>query len=343
MLDKACQAGQLEKNMKISISTPITNLRNKNGYGYATKYIVESLKQLGHDTPFQDPKSPVQLNFSQPEHFKLHKNQYQISYTPWESTELPKDWIPFMKACDEIWTTSDWCANIFEDAGLKNIKVFPHGIDPIWKPRRRNDDGVIKFLHIGEPAPRKGGQMVVDAFAHLFGDNPNYSLTVKAYMHNTTRIYNNYIDKNILGSPDQMYKNITINAKVLNDEELLQLHYDHDVLIYPSYGEGFGFIPLQALATGMPVICTAAWANYKNYLGPLALKSNLIDSPWQHPHLGKVFEPDYKHMVELMRDVAFNFKAYSGYYFAQSTKIVEEYNWLQLTNKAFDPIFKKFS
>jgi len=43
-----------------------------------------------------------------------------------------------------------------------------------------------------------------------------------------------------------------------------------------------------------------------------------------------------------MYDSILNFKAYSGYYFAQSTKIHEEYNWIQLTNKAFDHIFKKF-
>lgn len=329
--------------MQISISTPIVNLKSKNGYGYATKYIVDSLNSLGHETPFQSPKAPVQLNFSQPEFYKLHKNQYQISYTPWESTLIPEIWHENLRHCDEIWTTSDWCANVFEDNGYKNVKVFAHGIDPMWKPRKRLDDGVIKFLHLGEPAPRKAGQMVVDAFTSLYGNNPKYHLTIKAHGHNTTRIFNNYVDKEIIGLPDEKFNNITINTEILDDQELLELYYNHDVLVYPSYGEGFGFIPLQALASGMPTICTSAWAHYNNFLGPLKLKSELIDSPWPFPHSGKVFEPDYKHLLETMRDVAINFKAYSGYYFAQSTKIHEEYNWKQLTNKAFDPIFKKFS
>lgn len=329
--------------MQISISTPIINLKSKNGYGYATKYIVESLNKLGHETPFQSPKAPVQLNFSQPEHYKLHRNQYQISYTPWESTVIPESWKMYLDACDEIWTTSDWCGNVFVDNGYNNVKVYPHGIDPMWKPRKRLDNDVIKFLHIGEPAPRKAGQMVVDAFGYLFGNNPNFHLTIKAAGHNTTRVFNNYIDKNIIGVPNEFYNNVTINTELLNDEELVQLYYDHDVFLYPSYGEGFGFIPLQALATGMPTICTAAWAHYKDFLGPLKLKSEIIESPWQFPHLGKVFEPDYQHLLELMRDVSLNFKAYSGYYYAQSTKIHEFYNWEQLTNKAFDPIIKKFS
>jgi hypothetical protein len=182
----------------------------------------------------------------------------------------------------------------------------------------------------------------VDAFAHLFGDKPGYSLTIKAHNMNTTRIYNNYIDKNIIGLPQDMYNNIHVITEELSDEELVKLYYDHDVLVYPSYGEGFGFIPLQALATGMPTICTSGWAHYEKYLGPLKIKSKLIDSPWPHPHEGQVFEPNYLHLLEVMRDVSINFAAYSGYYYAQSTKIHEEYNWKQLTNNAFDHIFKKF-
>ena len=318
-------------------------MRNNNGYGYAGLNIVESLKTLGHEVPYSYPKAPVQLNFAQPEHFKLHRSQYQISYTPWESTVVPKRWLETMNLCDEVWTTSNWCANVFEDNGLKNVKVYPHGIADIWKPKRRLESEKIKFLHIGEPAPRKAGQMVVDTFIDLFGDDPRYSLTIKCYNDNTTRVFNNYIDKNIIGRPNEIYKNIKIITTDMTDEELVQLYYDHDVLVYPSYGEGFGFIPLQAIATGMPTICTYEWAHYNKFLGPLSLKSKLIDSPWPFPHEGKMLEPDVMHLRSLMLEVANNFNAYSGYYFAQSTKIHKEYNWLQLTENSFEHIFKKFN
>jgi glycosyltransferase involved in cell wall biosynthesis len=114
-------------------------------------------------------------------------------------------------------------------------------------------------------------------------------------------------------------------------------------MIYPTYGEGFGFIPFQALATGMPVISTHDWADYKKYLGPLKLNSTLIDSPWDVMHPGKVYKPDKNHLVSLIEDAAVNFRAYSGYYYAQSTEIHKEYNWDQLTNKAFEEVFKKIS
>ena len=101
--------------MNISFSTPVANLKINNGYGVAAKKIISSLNQMGCPTPFQDSKSPVQLNFSQPQLFKMHRNQYQISYTPWESTIIPDTWKTNLNLVDEIWTTSDWCANVFED------------------------------------------------------------------------------------------------------------------------------------------------------------------------------------------------------------------------------------
>ena len=152
----------------------------------------------------------------------------------------------------------------------------------------------------------------------------------------------NFIDKEIIGLPDVACNNIKIITKDMSEEELIMLYHSHDVLLYPSYGEGFGFIPLQALATGMPTICIGAWAHYFKFLGPLVLKSTLQDSKFFNLP-GKVFEPNYKHLVELMRDVALNFKPYSNYYYNQAKAIHNEYDWVQLTNNSFDPIFKKFS
>jgi hypothetical protein len=40
---------------------------------------------------------------------------------------------------------------------------------------------------------------------------------------------------------------------------------------------------------------------------------------------------------------ALNFKALSGYYFAQSTRIHEEYNWIKLTKNAFSHLEEKFN
>ena len=327
--------------MEISYSTPRSNLTTSNGYGHAGFKMSESLTKMGHRLTYQNPKAKLQINFSQPAMYKMHRHQYQIGYTPWESTKIPESWKEKILACDEMWTTSDWCRDVYESNGLKISNVYPHGIDAIWSPKKREKKNVIKFLHIGEPAERKGGQETVNAFIKLFGNNPKYSLTLKVYKESSVRVYDN--ERRVLGLPHEMYNNIIIDNRVLDEKDLVSLYHDHDILVYPSYGEGFGFIPLQALATGMPTICTYEWAHYLKYLGPLKLKSTLIRSPWNLMHPGDVYKPNPEHLLEVMQDAVDNFKAYSGYYFNQSTKIHEEYNWDQLTNKAFESIFKKLS
>jgi len=334
--------------MNISYYTIQSGLNPAVGYGYAGKNIVKSLNKLGHYVTFADPKSEIQLNFTQPQHFKLHRKQYQVAYTPWESTEMNPDWVERFNECDEVWTTSDWCAKVFKDNGItKPIYVYPHGIESTWVPKKRfvKEGEPLKFLHVGEPSPRKDGQLVVNTFIKLFGNNPNYHLTIKAHKFSTVRVYDH--EDSIIGVPHELYSNIDLITDEISEENLVKLYHDHHVLVYPTWGEGFGFIPLQGLATGMPVISTYDWSHYMDYMGPLKLDSKLTDETMPNfisdGHIGKMFKPDAKHLEELMLNVSNNYKAYSGYYFAQSTKIHEDYNWDQLTKKAFERLSKKFS
>lgn len=330
--------------MKISLYIPRSGLNPAVGFGYAAQHIVNSLHKLGHEVRWSDPNSQIQLNFTQPHLYKMHRGQYQIGYTPWESTGMRKDWADTMNICDEVWATSNWNAEVFKNNGVtKDIMVYPHGIEDVWKPYKRQVGEVFRFLHVGEPAPRKSGQMTVDVFGKLFGNNPKYHLTVKAHNTHTLRSYNKYGQ---LVFPTDIYNNITIIKDEYNIDQLVNLFHRHHCLIYPTWGEGFGFIPLQALASGMPTITTYQWAEYKEYIGPLKLKSQLttetLPKAVGDPHIGKMFKPDESHLAEQMFDVVENFKAYSGYYYAQSTEIHEKYNWLKLTKNAFKHLEEKF-
>ncbi len=332
--------------MHISYYTIWAGLNPAVGFGYAGQNIVKSLQQLGHRVDYANAKAQLQLNFTQPHHYKLHKKQYQIGYTPWESTSMRPDWVERMNLCDEMWATSDWVADVYRNNGItKPIYVYPHGIEDIWKPKKRIITGKkIKFLHIGEPAARKDGQIVAEVFAEMFGNNPEYQLTIKSHGPHTIRLYNK---SGQLLRPEDAYNNIKVIEEEYPIDRLVQLYHEHHVLVYPSWGEGFGFIPLQGLATGMPVISTYHWAQYKNYIGPLGLKSKVTNETLPKaigdPHIGKMYKPDRQHLVDQMYDAVNDFKAYSGYYFAQSTRIHKEYNWIELTKNAFKHLEEKFS
>lgn len=327
--------------IRISYNTISLN-RDKvsNGYGYAGSNIVSSLRALGHEVDIDNPDSHIQFYFCQPDYIKsLNPDRHNIIYTPWESSHVKRGWVFLFNQADEIWTTSQKCAEWYRDAGVvKPIYVYQHGIEPAWKKLKRVNVAPIKFLHIGEPAPRKGGQMVLDAFRTAFSSSRDVHLTIKAYTHNTTRVYQEggfpSRPRSILGLPSD-FPNISVSSGDVSFTELVAIYQNHDVLVYPSWGEGFGFIPIQGLATGMPTICTGEWAPYRQFLGPLELDSREVDSPWPLVHPGSMFEPSYDHLVSLMRQAVADFDSISDFYYAQADAVHDAYDWLNLTREAF--------
>ena len=303
--------------------------------------MVKSLQALGHEVNFQDTDAPIEIAFNQPiyDTFGHTPGQHKIIYTPWESTELPPGWLEKFHEADEVWATSHLVKEWYEKAGVeKDIYVYQHGIDKIWPEarRRRNIKHPIRFLYVGSPAPRKGGQLVYDAFIENFGSDPDYQLTIKAYGMTEIR---HKVNGRIVAPAGQFNSNITVITDEIETEEMVKLFNVHDVLVYPSYGEGWGLIPFQGMAMGMPTICTGAWADYRDLIVPeLNISSSMIDSPWPQMHPGKVFEPDYEGLKKSMLWVVDNYEAAAAKSFKNSYLLEKQYDWLELTEKAF----KKF-
>lgn len=333
--------------MKISFFTPGENTTLTNGFGVAGYGMVTALQRLGHEVPYKDPAAPVEFSFCQPQYWEwASPTSYKIGYVPWESTRLPESWLAPMGRVDEIWATSEWAKLVYEKHGFENIRVYEHGVDASeWSRKRRRPENrpegtaKFRFLHIGEPAPRKAGQLVYDTFVDLFGDNPDVTLTIKSNGYNTVRGKNN-------AHPHIAQKNVKLLTQEMSTFELVDLVKRHDALVYPSWGEGFGLIPLQALATGMPVICTANWAPYRHLLLPeLTLPSRLTPSPWPDMHPGMMYEPDAGRLAEMMKLCANSseYQTLSARAFANSFKVESEYDWDRLTQEAFQHIFDNVS
>lgn len=180
----------------------------------------------------------------------------------------------------------------------------------------------------------------MEVFREVFGDRDDVHLTIKAWGRSDIRVKKN---KHIIGLPHTLYKNVTTVYDEVSPDALIQMFHDHDVLIYPSYGEGFGLIPLQAMASGMPTICTEAWAPYGRFLEPdLSLRSEMINSPWPHVHTGKMFEPSRYDLHDAMLAADDDFDTYAGRAYRRSFRIHEDYDWDHLTEQAFEHIVTRF-
>lgn len=306
--------------LKISFNqTSSPNVRDTNGYGYAAKMCKQSLVELGHEVTWRDSTADVEINFIQPENWHW-TGPYRIAYLPWESTEFRPGWIDSLNEVDEVWTPSPVIGQWMVDSGLKKEpKIYQHGVESLWEPIVR-PPGRFNVLHHGAEALRKGGNETIQAFMATLWDE-NATLTMKMLL-NQFNIHDT--DK------------IKIRGKRIPIDELVGIYHESDLFCYPSYGEGFGLAPLQAMATGMPVLITKGWAPYEYLLPPeMLIESHLIDTPWPAHHPGMVFQPHQDDLEYKMKNIFENCEYWKEFSFNLSTKVHEDYNWLNLTEKAF--------
>lgn len=318
--------------MKISFNSPISanRIRNNDGYGYATERILASLDNLGYEVTENDGSADVGFCFNQPQHWKFFGNQYKVGLHPWESTLMMPDWPGIMNECDEVWSPSPLIAEWYRDYNniVKPLHVYEHGIDSVWSPQPRTVTDKITFLHIGGEAYRKGLPETLKAFRAAFINRKDeVELTCKLGAQGFNLDHHGNVR--------------TISGKMPFDE-LVQLHHDRNVFVYPSWGEGFGFNPFQAMATGMPTIVTGVWAPYERFIDSnLNVSSEFSDSPWPTVHPGKMFKPDQDDLVEKMRYAVDNYDKCHEYAQTQAPLIHKEYNWDVVTSAAFKSLEKR--
>lgn len=312
--------------MKISHGTRITNFNDTNGYGYATVSMLESLARLGIECNSNDRTADAEIWFDQPHHWKFSTGPVKIGYHPWESTKLKEGWVDIMNKCDEIWTPSPLIARWYKHDGVKvPVHVYEHGVDPIWSPKKREVDGKFRFLHVGMEAARKGGSETMRAFRAAFPDNNDVALTMKTI------------------NPGWRIPKIG-RATILNEKlslnQLVDVFHTHHAYVYPSWGEGFGLTPLQAMATGMPTITLPAWAPYERYMDDnLKIDSTLVWSQWSRTHHpGMMFKPKFDDIVDRMRWVYDNYDKAHNFALEQTPTLSADYDWDRLTKKTFDEL-----
>lgn len=310
--------------MHISFNQRWEKTANVNGFGYAREMCEKSLIELGHTVNFADSTADVEINFIQPEHWVWSGVDYRIAYLPWESTQLKEGWLESLNNdVDEVWTPSPVVAEWFVDAGVKKpVFVYEHGVDAIWKTKMREWNGeTFNVFHHGADAVRKGFRETIECFNEVFlGKDAeiNFKMTMNGF---NVRI-----------------PNTNIIQDRLSTEELVDLYHRQHLMVYPSWGEGFGLAPLQAIATGLPTMITKGWAPYE-YLLPeqYLISTELVDSPWPEIHPGKMLKPNYEELVEKATNI-YNFSNYeesTRYFFGLSMIAKKDFSWVDKTEKAF--------
>jgi len=319
--------------MRISHGTQFEETANTNGFGYATEQMLLSLSRLGYEVNPNDKTADVEIWFDQPEHWKFSTGPFRIGYFPWESTALIRnrtpDWYDQLNSCDEVWTPSPIIADWFKDyMGIRPpVYVYEHGVDPIWTPKKRAVEGTFKFLHQGGEANRKGVTEAMKAVRLAFPGKEDVELNLKIISPgwNIGRL-----------------RRVKIHNGAIDINDLIQMYHDNHAYVYPSWGEGFGLTPLQAMATGMPTITVPAWAPYAHWIDEdLAIGSKFAKSPWPVLHPGNMLQPSLDDTIDAMRFVYNNYESVHDKAMENVADLTAYYSWDRLTKMAFGKLEKR--
>jgi len=320
------------------------------GFGNAAKHIYECFSSAGLNPRVKrlnDESSyvaDVEICFDQPHKYKfMCPTSYKIGYTPWESTDVPSIWHKPLQNCDEIWTPNQFGYEVFKNLYPdKKIFVYQHGISPKYRPKKRklSSDRPFTFLFIGEPYARKDGQLVTETFIELFGNNPDYRLIIKGTHQNTIMVQDPR--SQVMGSPSFYYKNIDVVTEMLTPRQMTQLYEMSDVFVYPTWGEGWGFNPMQAMAMGIPTISTFIWSDYAQYI-TLPIDSYHYPSPWPQLHPGYMFKPDQNQFKKAMAYIKPNYNELAAVAFKNSFEIHKNFNWDKVSVSAIERLQNIFS
>jgi len=139
---------------------------------------------------------------------------------------------------------------VFKNFGIKNVFyfpfVFPSEISEIKKPEQE-----IKILSVGKFLKRKEQMLLLQAFVSFNKESYPVKLCFIGEAVNTKyiKILYNFIKKNNLSDDVCIETNMPYN-KIKNE------YKKHDLFVLPAYDEPAAYSPVEALANGLPVICS---------------------------------------------------------------------------------------
>ncbi len=179
-----------------------------------------------------------------------------------------------LKRANKIISVSKFTKNEYikyfgHENNYKKIIPIHNGIE---KKNILNDNNPLNkpyLLTVGNVKPNKNLSRLVDAFNKIMDKIPNELVLVGKKSGFISG------DEEVIKKVNSFGQRIRMTGFV--DDNELQNYYQHaEAFIFPSIYEGFGFPPLEAMATGTPVIASNA-ASIPEVCGDAALYFNPYD------------------------------------------------------------------
>jgi glycosyltransferase involved in cell wall biosynthesis len=243
-----------------------------------------------------------------------HDAQYRSCFTMWETDTLPDYFLRWLPEYDQILVPCEHNRELFSQHH-ENVKVVPLGVDhKFWKPIEVEQSETFRFHAGGSLWLRKGLDVAVKAFTAL--GLPNTELHIKAAPH-------------ARDTPTKFPPNVIMHRKWMSAEAQREWFNRADCFIAVSRGEGFGLMPLQAIASGIPTILSdstgqSQFAHLAFGVVPCQKSPAVTVGRWD--------EPDQGILEELMVEAYNNRESNKIRAMARITE-TKEFSWVNATKK----------
>jgi glycosyltransferase involved in cell wall biosynthesis len=218
------------------------------GWGVDSTYLPATIEAARYLNSYKMPLK-VALMMTLPYHVFITQSVSKIIITQFETDHIPEKHIVNVNTMDRLIVTSSFQPPIWKKSGCTiPISVLTPGIDTdafpyIDCPR----NGKFKILILGAITGRKNPMGAIRIFQHASQGDPTWELCIKT--RNTDGIQE--IIK--ITSQDPRIKVLISDSP---PSQVVAFYHGYDCLLWPSKGEGCGLPPLEAMATGMEVVCS---------------------------------------------------------------------------------------
>lgn len=153
-------------------------------------------------------------------------------------------WEQESKLADHILCASAFTRRSLEESGVPShrISVIPYGVNAErFHPGQPSGADPMRVLYVGQKVARKGLRMLLRVWQQL---QPSNARLVLAGGH--------VRDEAVLQGFDHLFT----ETPRIDLGDLVRLFQEADIFVLPSIAEGFGHVYLEALACGVPIVCT---------------------------------------------------------------------------------------
>ncbi|SMB98229.1 Glycosyltransferase involved in cell wall bisynthesis [Thermanaeromonas toyohensis ToBE] len=227
----------------------------------------------------------------------------------WEESGFPLEWAEsFNEHLQGITCLSRHVQKILTDAGVHiPMATSGCGVDHWERITATSPPPVLwkrfRFLHVSSCFPRKGVDVLLEAYGKAFSDKDDVTLIIKTFPnpHNNVR---QLLAK--FRATHEDYPDVVLIEDDLDAGTLKALYESCHVLVAPSRAEGFGLPLAEAMLSGLAVI-TTAWGGQLDFCTEET--AWLIDYTFKYAqtHFGLFdsvwAEPDVDHLARTMRQV----------------------------------------